>query len=100
MLSDVLPRDEAKQIRQGCFAVFTDRRKTVLSSTSADYPVGSRLPLSDALFRHKNGERESAIVELAERYYAVGIQVSEGYREYKQDDGYVNDVLCMIFAAI
>ena len=100
MLTDVLPRDEKKQVLPGCFAVFTDRQKTIISSTNTDYPIGIQLPLKDALFRYKKGERESTIVDLEGRSYALGLQVSDGYREYKRGDGYVNDVICMIFVPI
>ena len=100
MLTDVLPRDEKKQVLPGSFSVFADRRKTVISSTNPDYPVGSQLPLKDGLFRYKKGERESTIVDLEGRCYALGLQVSDGYREYKRGDGYVNDVICMIFVPI
>ena len=100
MLTDVLPRDEKKQVLPGSFSVFADRRKTVVSSTNSDYPVGSPLPLKDDLFRYKKGERESTIVDLEGRCYALGLQVSEGYREYKQGDGYVNDLICMIFVPV
>jgi hypothetical protein len=100
MLTDVLPRDEKKQIVAGSFAVFTDRRKTIISSTDPNYPEGSQLPLEDALFRLKKGERESTIVDLGTCSYALGLQVSDGYREYKRGDGYVNELICMIFVPI
>ena len=100
MLTDVLPRDEKKQIRAGSFGIFADRKKTIIASTDAGFPVGSQLPLADALFRHAKGARESTIVDLNGRSYALGLQVSDGYREYKRGDGYVNDVICMIFVPI
>jgi hypothetical protein len=100
MLTDVLPRDEKKQVLPGSFSVFADRRKIVVSSTNPDYPVGNPLPLEDGLFRYKRGERESTIVDLDGCCYALGLQVSGGYREYKRGDGYVNDLICMIFVPI
>jgi hypothetical protein len=96
----VLPSDEKKQVLPGSFSVFADRRKIVVSSTNPDYPVGSPLPLKDDLFRYKKGERESTIVDLDGCCFALGLQVSEGYREYKQGDGYVNDLICVIFVPI
>ena len=100
MLTDVLPRDEKKSVLPGSFAVFADRSKTVIASTDARYPVGCQLPLKDALFRYKKGDRESTIVDLDGRFHALGLQVSDGYREYKRGDGYVNDVVCLIFVPI
>lgn len=100
MLTDVLPRDEKKQIVPGCFGVFADRQKMIIASTTPDYPVGSPFPLDDALFRLKKGERRSVFIDLEGRSYVVGLQVSEGYREYKRSDGYINDVICMICVPI
>ncbi|WP_319522109.1 hypothetical protein [uncultured Desulfosarcina sp.] len=100
MLTDVLPKDEKKQIVPGSFGVFTDRQKMIIASTTPDYPVGSSFPLEDTLFRLKKGERRSVIIDLEGRSYVAGLQVSEGYREYKRSDGYVNDVICMIFVPI
>lgn len=100
MLLDALPWDENKDVLRGSFAVFADRRKSIISSTHPAYPSGGKLNLSDTFFQHKNGERESTIVELDEKSYAIGLQVSQGYREYKSGDGYVNDVLCLVFVEI
>ncbi len=100
MLLAVLPRDENKGIQKGSFGVFTDRGKKVISSTSAAYAPGDLLPLPDTLFHGEQGERQSSVVELDGRYYTVGQQVSAGYREYKCSDGYVNDVICLIFTPI
>ena len=100
MLTDILPKDENKQIIEQSFAVFSDRTKTVIATTSRDYPVGSTIPIGDAFFSMKNGERKSAVVTLDSHSYAMGIQVSEGYREYKRQDGYINDIICMVFIPV
>lgn len=100
MLSDILPKDEQKQIQAGCFGIFVNRSKTIISSTAPEYPPGTKLPLEDSCFKYNNGERASVVAELAGQSYAVGLQVSEGYREYKKGDGYTNDVVCMIFVPV
>jgi len=100
MLWDILPKDENKQAIQGSFAVFTDRHKNILSTTSENFPVGRQLALDDTFFDGENGKRNSAIVALNGRAYAMGTQVSGGYREYKRQDGYINDLLCMVFVPI
>ncbi len=97
MLMDILPRNEDKKIIEGSFALFADRKKTILASTSPEYPVGSILELDDNLFSLKNGERGASIITLTSRTYAMGMQVSAGYREYKRTDGYRNDILSMVF---
>ncbi len=100
MLADTLPRDEKQQVIAGAFGIFADRRKTVIASTSDKYPVGSELPLENAIFGYNKGERASTIIDLDGCFYAMGIQVSNGYREFKGVDGYVNDVVCLSFVPI
>jgi len=100
MLTDVLPKDEKKQSVPGSFGVFMDRRKMIIASTNPDYPVGSHFPAEDVMVRLKKGERRSVIIDLEGRSYVAGLQISDGYREYKRSDGYVNDVICMIFVPI
>lgn len=97
MLQDVLPKDESKNIVEGSFGIFADREKRIISSTASQYPVGTKLPLADNLFAYQHGQRNSTVVELEGISYALGIQVSDGYREYKNGDGYDNDIVCMIF---
>ena len=100
MLTAILPKDENKQIIDGSFAVFSDRTRTVISSTNPDYPVGSTLPVDESFFSFQNGERKSAVVTIGSQSYALGLQVSEGYREYKRKDGYTNDIICMVFIPV
>jgi len=100
MLTDILPRDEKKNVVVGAFGLFVDRKKHIISSTNPEYPIGTAIPLPDNLFHFKSGERHSTIVELEETPFTLGLQVSEGYREYKRDDGYKNEIICMIFVPI
>jgi hypothetical protein len=100
MLTDVLPRDEKKQIVSGSFGSFMNRQKRVIASTTSDYPVGSPFPLEDAVLRIEKGERRSTVIDLGGRSYMAGLQVSDGYREYKRSDGSVNDVICMLIVPI
>ncbi len=100
MLLDVLPRNDRRQVQEGCFGLFVTRDRLIISSTNPDYPEGSILELNDSVFSLKKGERSSAIIELNSNSYALGLQVSNGYREYKKTDGYSNDIICMIFVPI
>lgn len=100
MLADALPKDDHQNTISGSFGLFADRRKTVISSTNPDYPPGSKLSLEDPLFKHPKGARHSTVVQINSRVYALGLQVSNGYREYKQKDAYRNDVICMIFVPL
>jgi chemotaxis signal transduction protein len=94
MLSASLPDLE------DAFAAYTDRAGNVLSSTHADYPPGSVLRLNAKVMDAANGSGSGAIHTHNQQYMAVGNTTSFGYREYKQSDGYSNDVIAMVFAPI
>ena len=97
MLSDTLPKDENKKIVEGCFGIFANRNKQVIASTNPDINPGDSLSLDDSFFQGERGDRQSSIVTFGKRTYSLGVQVSHGYREYKIVDGYVNDVVCLVF---
>ncbi len=96
MLEDCLPTKN-----DGVYAFFTNRDKTIISTTSEKYEVGSRLEIDDKFFELKNGEKLSEIIERNGKYYAIGVRCSSGYREYKSsNDKYKNDVLSFVFIYI
>lgn len=100
MLEDALPRDKNGEMIEGSFALFSDRDKNIIASTSSDYKVGSRLEIDDSYFSLENGNGSSGIVELEGDYYVMGLHTSNGYREYKKHDFYKNDVIAFIFVRI
>jgi chemotaxis signal transduction protein len=100
MLKDALPKNKRGEIIAGCFGVFTDRKKCIISSTNQDLPIGSTLSINDHFFKLVNGEGCSDIIELDGRYYVVGARMSGGYREYKVSDNYNNDIVALVFVEI
>ena len=101
MLNDALPRDEDGVVLPGCFGVYLDRERRVISSTSAEVVIGERMPVDDAFVSMKNGSGLCNIVEYRNTYFAVGSRMSAGYREYKgPDDAYRNDVVALIFVPL
>ena len=100
MLSDSLPRGENGEVLEGCFGVFTDRKGRVISCTGPRFAVGDVFSVDDDILRLPNGKGTSKIIEFDGSYYAVGARVGAGYREYKVDDGYVNDVIAMVFVPL
>ncbi|MCA1742877.1 MAG: chemotaxis protein CheW, partial [Desulfovibrionales bacterium] len=96
MLEDTLPRDSSGEVLKNSFALFTDRNKKVISSTCSDFNPGDKIPLEDHFFTLEKGQQYSGSTFINETHYVVGCQVSEGYREYKVNDGYINDVVCLI----
>ena len=89
--------EESLHTGNDTFAVFTDRKKMIISSTNEAYEVGSALNLPDELFTVANGNTRSEILVYENSYYSIGCACSSSYREYKNLDGYQNDVLAFVF---
>jgi chemotaxis signal transduction protein len=100
MLNDSLPRDEKGNIKEGCFGIFADRNRNIISSSDSDFKTGGLLNIDRDFFTMPNGRGTSKIIEFRGCYYAVGAHTSSGYREYKCDDGYINDVVGLIFVPL
>ncbi len=84
----------------GCFGVFTDRKTRIISSTDERFQVGESLDVDPTFFTLPKGESTAKIIEFHGYYYAVGSRTSAGYREYKVNDGYENDVIGMVFVPL
>lgn len=95
MLEDALPDDARGKPVAGAMALFVRRDGSVLASTDATYPTGSRFPLNDHQSQLPRGERCTDIIRLGNRFHALGTAVSAGYREYKTSDGQIDDVLAV-----
>jgi len=96
MLEESLPQDNPN-----VFALFTNRDKKVISSTNNTIQIDSKIDIDDKFFKLKNGEKISDIIEIDNKYYALGVRCSKGYREYKSaKDDYKNDVFCLVFIYI
>ncbi|MBN2870667.1 MAG: chemotaxis protein CheW [Campylobacterales bacterium] len=100
MLCDILPKNEAGEVKDGVFALFIDRRGRVLSSTEESISVGSSLPLPDSILQLACAQSHAQIIAYNGLYYAAGATCSSGYREYKRSDGYRNDVIAILFHPI
>jgi len=98
MLADVLPRDTVGDIQPGSFALFADRKKTILAAANhPELKAGDTLNLDKRFFELKNGQRVSNVVQYCGINYVLGVAASQGYREYKTCDDYKNDILAFIF---
>lgn len=100
MLLDSLPRDENGAVLEGCYGIFADRNGRIISTTEDHHQVGQTLQLDPSFFALPSGAEMSRIVEYGGHYYAVGARTSAGYREYKVDDGYRNDVVGLVFVPL
>jgi len=94
MLKASLPEQEQ------AFAAYADRSGTVISSTHPDYPPGSTLYPAAEVMEAANGVSAAALRTHDDHYMVVGNTTSFGYREYKNADNYVNDIIAMVFVPI
>ncbi len=100
MLHDILPQNEEGQVREGMFALFVDTRGRILSSTEASFEIGSIIPLPESVLNLPPSGSHAQMISHNGLYYALGATCSSGYREYKQTDGYRNDVIAVLFRPI
>jgi len=101
MIDESLPKGPDKSIKEGLFAVLTTNDHTVIASNSEMHPTGSFLKIDTKFFELQTGESLSEIIEYEGKYYALGVQCSRGYREYKsKEDDYINNVYAFVFSYI
>jgi hypothetical protein len=97
MLDDSLPKDESGHTVTGCFGMFCQRDGMIISATEGSpQQVGDVIEIDDTLLGLKNGEKDSRITNYHGKKYAIGIAASKGYREYKTNGDYQNDVVAFI----
>lgn len=97
ILKDSLPGNDKDEGGAGCFAVFTDREKKIISVANNEcLQVGGILGVADDCFRIENGESSSKIITYEGVTYSLGYAMSSGYREYKTTGDYKNDILAFV----
>ena len=94
ILDDILPSDRSDK----SFAIFANRSShTVIASSNQSIAIGGDLGIEDRFFQLQKGEKYSSIILYNGDYYGVGSSSSCGYREYKNSDGYTNDLVALSF---
>lgn len=99
MLKESIPNYNEKKNKE-VFGVYADADKKIISSSNPELNIGEKLNLDDKFFNLTNGESYSEIVIYDNKYYAIGVKCSQGYREYKVADNYSNDVYGIFFSYI
>ncbi|NWF67308.1 MAG: cache domain-containing protein [Campylobacterales bacterium] len=100
ILIDVLPKDENGNTYQGSFALFCDKEGRIVSSSTNEYKIDTLFDINKKYFGLKKGQSVSDIVSLNGSNYALGVVCSFGYREFKNEDKYSNDIFCLVFIKI
>ncbi|BCS53507.1 cache domain-containing protein [Geobacter sp. SVR] len=96
MLNDALPRDGMGHILDGSEGMFVEPNGKVIASTNPDIKPGDKVDLASIFCQLDSGQSTSHLVSESDKLYAVGCAHSAGYREYKRDGAYVNDLLAVI----
>ena len=96
MLRDVLPQDGQGRIIEGAEGMFVEPGGKLISATNPELKPGETINLAPDFTQLNEGESTVKLVEEDGSLYAVGCAHSAGYREYKRDNSYKNDVLCVV----
>jgi len=100
MLRDALPRSEAGEVVPGCMGVFIDANGIVVASTHEELPPGSKFLPDGALCSFSTAAR-FGIICWQDKFYALGIRGSAGYREFKsEEDCYHNSVQAIVMIPV
>jgi hypothetical protein len=101
MLIEILPKNADGSPIKNCFAAFTDRKGIILNSVNNEkHAIGEKLPIDEAYLKLSNGQTSSTLIKYSGGNYVLGVAVSKGYREYKTQDNYKNDVIAFVFIPI
>jgi len=96
MLQDALPRDGQGAILEGAEGMFVEPGGKLIASTNPEHRPGETVDLADIFCQLACGQFTSHLVSEGDKLYAVGCAHASGYREYKRDGIYSNDVLGVI----
>lgn len=100
MLLETQPKYLNEAINKTTFSAFIDRNGKVISSTSTQVQVDQTLKLPKEVLEAENGTNDTFAWQWNKQTYLVGYKVSCGYREYKNGDGYNNDVIALVLTGI
>lgn len=96
MLGDTLPKDSAGKVVEGAAGYFAETGGTLVAASEAHTLPGEACQLQPQWLALGQGECHSQLESVDGVLYAVGCARSRGYREYKRDGRYSNDVLCVV----
>jgi len=99
ILEDFIPKDSSGAVLDGAFAFYLDESGKIVSTTEntlnikTGQELGGTLLDSQSLPSHEGGFD----VSINGVDYLVGLSASKGYREFKNSDGYSNNMRCYVF---
>jgi len=109
MLKNSLPLeielDEKKtknsdETKANSFGVFADREGKIIATSNKQIDAQKACQMDESYLSLAKGEKKSGVITFDGVTYTVGCRASSGYREYKNGDGYNNDILSFVFIKI
>ena len=101
MIEEALPKKSDGTTKDGVFATIATKDMMVVSSNYEKHKIGTFLDIDSSYFSLNAGESTSEIIIYDDKYYALGVKCSKGYREYKsKNDAYCNDIYTLFFSYI
>jgi C4-dicarboxylate-specific signal transduction histidine kinase len=82
------------------FSLFCDRSGLVIASTAPHIRVGDNFEIESKYLALQTSESVHKKIVLDDNEYIMGVTLSQGYREYKNEDNYRNDVLSFTFIKV
>lgn len=79
------------------FSCFIDRKGMIIATNHPSLQAGEFLELQEEVLRFNAMKPIHRFFPFEEKKYLVGIAISAGYREYKKEDNYKNDLLSLTF---
>ena len=98
ILEDFLPKDSIGEIIEGAFSFVVDSSSKIISSTENKFDLqpGTKIDQLSSDFQ-KLIKTNKTQINLDGVEYIVANKSSFGYREFKNSDGYENDMTCYVF---
>lgn len=99
ILEDFMPKKADGQVYEHSFSVFVDQHYNIISCSENDVAlqVGDKIDLKKKIVQSETDLNGYFSEVCYGREFLIGYQVSLGYREYKNDDGYQNDLIALVF---
>lgn len=95
MLADTEAQYTNSQVQARSFSLYIDPQGLIISSTHADFQPLDTLSLPKELQDFSAGKLGTLSWKLNGTQYVIGYQMTEGYREYKTQDGYQNPIIAL-----
>lgn len=79
------------------FSCIVDRVGMIVATNNPNFECLQKMDLTDEILKYNGAEAVHKFIVYQGVNYLVGVALSQGYREYKRQDNYKNDLLSLTF---